>query len=165
MPMHLLLAGSGFFAVGRIVPRLQSINAGVQVLQCDGGQPAVASSALALMRFSSASLRMVPMASPRHWAAVSTLKSLRLGTRIDPTGLPIVMTFVVSLQRPVPLQMNPLRALKQASAKGLTRWEISDFPRGDTARPESLGVLLSGICSWYVSLLLANRGGEYEAQE
>ena len=33
MPMHLLLSGSGFFAVGRIVPRLQRIDAGVQVLQ------------------------------------------------------------------------------------------------------------------------------------
>ena len=105
------------------------------------------------------------MALHRYWAAEATLKSLRLGTRINATGLPIVMTFVVSLQRPVPLEMNLLRALKQASAKGLTRWEISDFPRGDTARPERLGVLLSGICRWYVSLLLANLDEEYEAKE
>ena len=35
MPMHLLLSGSGFFAVGRIVPRLQRIGGGVQILQDD----------------------------------------------------------------------------------------------------------------------------------
>ena len=35
MPMHLLLSGFGFFAVGRIVPRLQGIDVGVQVLQCE----------------------------------------------------------------------------------------------------------------------------------
>ena len=33
MPMHLLLSGSGFFAMGRIVPRRQRIDVGVQVLQ------------------------------------------------------------------------------------------------------------------------------------
>ena len=48
------------------------------------------------------------------------------------------------------------RTFKQASAKGLTRWEISDFPRGDTARPGSLGALLSGIYFWCGSLLLAD---------
>ena len=38
MPIHLLLSGSGFFAVRRIVPRLQRIDISVQVLQ--GEDPA-----------------------------------------------------------------------------------------------------------------------------
>ena len=43
--MHLLLSGSGFFAVGRIVPRLQRIDVGVQVLQ---GEDAAESSTASL---------------------------------------------------------------------------------------------------------------------
>jgi len=33
--MHLLLSGSGFFAVVRIVPRLQGFDVGVQVLKSE----------------------------------------------------------------------------------------------------------------------------------
>ena len=33
--MHLLLSGSGLFAVGRIVPRLQRIDIGVQIFQSE----------------------------------------------------------------------------------------------------------------------------------
>ena len=56
------------------------------------------------------------------------------------------------------------RTFKQASAKGLTRWEISDFPRGDTARTGSLGALLPRIYFWCVSLLLADLDGSEEFQ-
>ena len=35
MPMHLLLSGSGFFTVGRNVPRLRRIDVGVPVLRCE----------------------------------------------------------------------------------------------------------------------------------
>lgn len=78
--MHLLLSGSGFFGVGRIVPRLPENQRRRSSPPCEGVRQAVSSPALALMRFSSASLRIVPMALPRYWAAVDPLKSLRSGT-------------------------------------------------------------------------------------
>ena len=93
--MHLLLSGSGFFAVRRIVPRFQRVDVGVQILQ--GKDPAAAGgiefgSGFDEVQIGESASRTDGLA--QILGATATLNSLQLDTWISAPALPIIMALV-----------------------------------------------------------------------